>query len=100
MAYAQTLQYAAAAERAGTFYPPEVIKQLEGHEYSNLGMGGETMRKCDHQAQRAVPVVKGLSDSEQSEGTFFDIVNLTQRGDLGYGCDSGPAAKCDLGSYE
>ncbi|NEU56661.1 substrate-binding protein [Halorussus sp. MSC15.2] len=100
LAYAQTLQYAAAVERAGTFYPPEVIKQLEGYQYSNIGMGEETMRKCDHQAQRAVPVVKGLSADEQQQGQFYEIVNLTPKGQLGYACDQGPAAECDLGPYQ
>ncbi|MDS0298212.1 substrate-binding protein [Halogeometricum sp. S1BR25-6] len=100
LAYAQTLQYAAAAERAGTFYPPEVIKQLEGYEYSNIGMGQETMRACDHQAQRDVPVVQGLSASEQSQGRYFEIVNVTSREDLGYACDEGPAAECELGPAE
>lgn len=100
LAYAQTLQYAAAAERAETFYPPEVIKQLEDHEYSNLGMEQETMRKCDHQAQRAVPVVKGLPKSEQKSGKYFEIVQITSRDELGYECGQGPASKCELGSYK
>ncbi len=100
LAYAQTLNYAAAVERAGTFYPPEVIKQLEGYEYDNVGMGPELMRKCDHQAQRAVPVARGLPKSEQTEGNFIEIVNLTSRKDLGYPCDGGPAAECELGDYE
>jgi ABC-type branched-subunit amino acid transport system substrate-binding protein len=99
LAYSQTLQYAAAAERAGTFYPPEVIRQLEGFEYSNIGMGEETMRACDHQAQRDVPVVRGLSESDQSEGQFFEIINVTSRDELGYACDAGPAAECELGEY-
>ncbi|MFC6724087.1 substrate-binding protein [Halobium palmae] len=100
LAYAQTLQYAAAAERAGTLYPPEVIKQLEGLEYENIGMGQELMRKCDHQAQRDVPVVRGLPGNEQEQGQYFEIVNVTSRDQLGYGCDEGPAAECELGSYE
>jgi ABC-type branched-subunit amino acid transport system substrate-binding protein len=99
LGYAQTLQYAAAAERAGTFYPPEVIRQLEGYEYENVGMGPETMRACDHQAQRDVPVVRGLPESEQGDGRFFEIVNVTGRDQLGYGCDAGPAGSCDLGGY-
>ncbi len=37
-------------------------------------MDQETMRKCDHQAQRAVPVVKGLPKSEQKSGKYFEIV--------------------------
>ncbi|WP_321111124.1 substrate-binding protein [Halorussus salinisoli] len=100
LAYAQTLQYAAAVERAGTFYPPEVIRQLEGRQYDNIGMGQETMRACDHQAQRAVPVVKGLAESDQQQGQFYEIVNVTSRDQLGYGCDEGPAAECELGPYE
>ena len=99
LAYAQTLQYAAAVERAETFYPPEVIKQLEGHQYDNIGMGAETMRKCDHQAQRDIPVVKGLPESEQSAGNFLEMINITSKDKVGYGCDSGPAAECELGKY-
>jgi len=99
LAYSQTLQYAAAAERAGTFYPPEVIRQLEGLEYSNIGMGSEMMRACDHQAQRDVPVVRGLPESEQSAGQYFEIINITSRDELGYACDAGPAAECELGEY-
>ncbi|ERG96637.1 substrate-binding protein [Haloquadratum walsbyi] len=100
LAYAQTLQYAAAVERAGTFYPVEVIKQLEGYEYNNIGMGKELMRACDHQAQRDVPVVRGLPESDQSEGTYYEVVTVTSRDDVGYACDAGPSAECDLGSYE
>jgi ABC-type branched-subunit amino acid transport system substrate-binding protein len=100
LAYAQTLQYAAAVERAGTFYPPEVIRQLEGYEYDNIGMGPEVMRECDHQAQRAVPVVQGLPEGEQQQGQFFEIVNLTAADQLGYACDEGPAGECELGPYE
>ena len=99
LAYSGTLQYAAAVERAGTFYPPEVIRQLEGYEYDNIGMGKETMRACDHQAQRAIPVVKGRAESDQGDGQFFDIVNITSRDKVGYACDEGPAAKCELGEY-
>ncbi len=99
LAYAQTLQYAAAAERAGTFYPPEVIRQLEDYEYDNVGLGEETMRACDHQAQRSIPVARGLPESEQSDGNFIDVVQVTSRDDVGYGCDSGPAAECELGDY-
>uniref|UniRef100_A0A7D6H8L4 Substrate-binding protein n=1 Tax=Natrinema zhouii TaxID=1710539 RepID=A0A7D6H8L4_9EURY len=98
LAYAQTLQYAAAAERAETFSPPHVIRELEGHEY-DIGMGQETMRACDHQAQRPVPVVKGLPESEQQEGVFYEIEELVSSDQVSYDCDSGPAAQCSLGEY-
>jgi ABC-type branched-subunit amino acid transport system substrate-binding protein len=100
LAYAQTLQYAAAVERAGSFYPPDVIKELEDYSYSNIGMGEETMRKCDHQAQRAVPVVRGLPADQIETGNYFEIVNTTEASQVTYGCDTGPAAQCELGPYE
>ena len=100
IAYAQTFQYAAAAERAGTFYPPQVIKALEGYEYNNAGMGQETMRKCDHQAQRKVPVAQGKPRQEQEPGNRLTITDLVARQDVGYPCDGGPAAECQLGPYE
>lgn len=100
LAYSQTLQYAAAVERAGTFYPPEVIKELEGHEYDNAGYGEEVMRECDHQAFHDIAVVKGLPSSEQEDGKYFELVSQTARDDITYGCDEGPAAECELGGYE
>jgi ABC-type branched-subunit amino acid transport system substrate-binding protein len=99
LAYTQTLLYAAAVERAGTFYPPEVIKQLEGYQYDNAGLGSETMRKCDHQAQRDVLVMQGASPEEQTQQKLLNIVNQTSRDELGYACDAGPAAECELGEY-
>ncbi|MFB6156562.1 MAG: substrate-binding protein [Haloferacaceae archaeon] len=99
LAYTQTLQYSAAAERAGTFYPPEVIRALEDFDYSGYGLGEETMRKCDHQAQRDVLVVQGLPSDQQTESKLLNVVNQTSRDKLGYACDAGPAAECSLGSY-
>jgi ABC-type branched-subunit amino acid transport system substrate-binding protein len=101
LAYTQTLQYAAAVERAGTFYPPEVIKQLEDYEYNNAGLGEENMRKCDHQAFRDVLVVRGKAAGDrESDADLLEIVSQTSRSELGYDCDSGPAAECELGNYE
>ena len=99
LAYTQTLQYAAACERAGTFYPPEVIRELEDHEFDQAGLGAETMRGCDHQAQRDVLVVRGLPTGEQTEDRLLEIVNQTSRDQLSYGCDEGLAAECELGEY-
>ena len=31
---------------------------------------------------------------------FDDLEELTPRDEIGYGCDEGPAAECDLGPYE
>jgi ABC-type branched-subunit amino acid transport system substrate-binding protein len=105
--YIQVLQYAAAAARAGTFYPPDVIKELEDHVYA-AGMGKEELRKCDHQSIRPVPSVRGLPQSEQSEGRYFELTRKPTR-KVGYPCDPGtesvsqtivpPSGQCELGSY-
>jgi len=101
LAYTQTLQYAAACERAGTFYPPEVIRQLEDYTYNQAGLGEENMRACDHQAFRDVLVVRGKpSGDRQSDADLLEIVQQTSRDDMGYACDAGPAAECSLGPYE
>jgi ABC-type branched-subunit amino acid transport system substrate-binding protein len=101
LAYTATMLYSAAVERAGTFYPPEVIRELEDYEYDNAGLGEEIMRKCDHQAMRDVLVVQGLSAEEQEEkGRFFDIVEKSPYPDnVGYECGEGPASECELGEY-
>ncbi|KAA9397155.1 ABC transporter substrate-binding protein [Haloarcula sp. CBA1130] len=94
IAYTQTLQYASAVERAGTFNPLDVIGELEGHEY-DAGLGPQTLRACDHQAMRRVPVVKGKPEVQQSYGTYYGLVG--EPADVQYACDSGPAANCSLG---
>jgi ABC-type branched-subunit amino acid transport system substrate-binding protein len=99
IAYTQTLQYSAAAERAGTFYPPEVIKQLEGYEYNGAGLDDESMRKCDHQSFRDVLVVQGHEKSDQTDQKLLEIVERTPPDKVQYACDSGPAANCELGDY-
>jgi ABC-type branched-subunit amino acid transport system substrate-binding protein len=99
LAYTQTMQYAAACERAGTFYPPEVIRAMEDYDFSGAGLGEETMRGCDHQAQRDVLVMRGLAPGDQTESRLLEIVNQTSRDQLGYACDAGPAAECELGEY-
>jgi ABC-type branched-subunit amino acid transport system substrate-binding protein len=97
LAYTQTLQYAAAVERAGTFYPPEVIRELEDYDYNNAGLGEESLRGCDHQAQRDVLVVQGAED--QTENRLLEVSTRTPASEVAYACDAGPAAECDLGPY-
>lgn len=106
IAYTQTLLYADAVARTGTFYPPDVIRELEGHVYA-AGMGKEELRACDHQAVRPVPVVKGLSKIQQQGGQFFDLPRQPAR-KLGYECEedleseyglTNPAQQCSLGDY-
>jgi ABC-type branched-subunit amino acid transport system substrate-binding protein len=93
LGYVQLFQWAAAAERAGSFAPPAVVDALEGHSY-DTGFGRETMRDCDHQAQRPVPVVHGHHDLE----SFYEMHGTVQSAD--YGCDEAPAANCEMDAIQ
>ncbi|MCJ8340519.1 MAG: substrate-binding protein [Pseudomonadales bacterium] len=73
--YVQTLLYADACERAGTFYPPEVIKALEGHKFDGMGNGETEYRAEDHQCFKDVLVVKGNEKAQ----TQFDLLEVVQQ---------------------
>jgi len=93
--YVQTLLYADACERAGTFYPPEVIKALEGHEFDGMGNGPTLYRAADHQCMKEVLVVKG-AENPTSEYDVLEVVEVVSRDAVDYdpaifGGDLGPA---------
>lgn len=71
-AYVQALLYADACERAGTFYPPEVIKALEGFEFDGMGNGKTLYRADDHQCMKSVLVVRG----NENPTSQFDVLNI------------------------
>jgi len=75
--YVQMLVWADAVERAGTFYPVEVIKALEsGHKVNSI-YGDVYYRGGDHQLVRPVPVMVGKKPSEmKSPDDFFRILDL------------------------
>ncbi len=70
--YVQTLLYANAVERAGTFYPPEVIKALEGFKFDGMGNGPTEYRAGDHQCFKDVYVMRGKA----KPGSRFDLLEL------------------------
>ena len=94
-AYVQALLYADAVERAGTFYPPEVIKALEGFEFDGMGNGPTLYRAEDHQCIKNVLVVRG----NENPTSQFDVLNIFKeipREEVAYdpamfGGDLGPA---------
>lgn len=71
-AYVQALLYADACERAGTFYPPAVIKALEGFEFDGMGNGATLYRAEDHQCMKNVLVVRG----NENPTSQFDVLNI------------------------
>jgi ABC-type branched-subunit amino acid transport system substrate-binding protein len=72
--YVQTLLYANACEMAGTFYPPEVIKQLEGFKFDGMGNGKTEYRAADHQCFKDVLVVEG----NQNPSSQFDLLKIVK----------------------
>ncbi|MVA99227.1 ABC transporter substrate-binding protein [Nitratireductor sp. CAU 1489] len=81
--YVQTLLYADACERAGTFAAPEVIKMLEGFEFDGMGNGPTLYRAEDHQCFKKALVVRG-NDDKQSEYDLLKIVKEVDRETLTY----------------
>jgi ABC-type branched-subunit amino acid transport system substrate-binding protein len=72
--YVQALLYANACEAAGTFYPPEVIKTLEGFTFDGMGNGPTEYRAADHQCFKKVLVVRGTENPTSQ----FDLLEVVQ----------------------
>ncbi len=73
--YVQTLLYGNAVETAGTFYPPEVIKALEGFEFDGMGNGPTEYRAGDHQCFKDVLVMRGA----EKPTNRFDLLEIVQQ---------------------
>lgn len=73
--YVQALLYANACEMAGTFYPPEVIKHLEGFKFDGMGNGPTEYRAADHQCMKDVLVVRG----KEKPSNKFDLLEIVQQ---------------------
>ena len=95
--YAQTLLYADAAERAGTFDPCILGKALEGFEFDGLGNGKTLYRAADHQCFKDVLVVKG-AENPADEFHLVDIVEVTPVEQVTYEPDHPMFAGGELGA--
>ncbi|MEM7237330.1 MAG: ABC transporter substrate-binding protein [Pseudomonadota bacterium] len=81
--YCQTLLYADAAQRAGTFQPSVLGKSLEGFKFDGLGNGPTEYRAGDHQCFKDVLVVKGKENPE-SKFDVLEVVEVTPRSQVEY----------------
>ena len=81
--YVQAILYADAVERAGTFYPPEVIKALEGFEFDGAGNGPTLYRADDHQCFKEVLVVRG-NENPTSRFDVLNVIGSTPREEVTY----------------
>ena len=94
--YVQTLLYADAVERAGTFDPCGVVEALEGFEFDGMGNGPTLYRADDHQCFKDVLVMKG-SENPTNEYDTLEIVEVTPRAQVEYAPDHPMFAGGDLG---
>ena len=81
--YAQTLLYADACERAGTFNPCGVVEALEDFSFDGLGNGPTLYRGADHQCFKDVLVVRGNQNPTNAYDTL-EIVEITPRAQVEY----------------
>ena len=84
--YVQTLLYADAVNRAGSFNPCAVAEALEGFEFDGLGNGPTLYRAEDHQCFKDVLVVKG-KENPTSEFDLLEIVEVTPVAQVTYAPD-------------
>jgi len=94
--YVQTLLYADACERAGTFEPCQVGAALEGFEFDGMGNGPTEYRAEDHQCFKDVLVVKG-KEEPSSQFDLLEVVEVTPRAQVEYAVDHPMFAGGDLG---
>lgn len=72
--YVQTLLYADAATRAGSFNPCAIDEALKDFEFDGMGNGPTLYRGADHQCFKNVLVVKGKENPESN----FDLLEVVQ----------------------
>ncbi len=95
--YVQTLLYADAVARAGSFNPCAVAEALEGFEFDGLGNGKTLYRADDHQCFKDVLVVRG-KENPTSEFDLLEVVEVTPREQVEYAPDHPMFAGGQLGS--
>ncbi|TNJ43919.1 substrate-binding protein [Phaeobacter sp. B1627] len=95
--YVQTLLYADAVQRAGSFNPCAVAEALEGFEFDGMGNGKTLYRADDHQCFKDVLVVRG-KENPTSEFDLLEVVEVTPREQVEYAPDHPMFAGGQLGS--
>ncbi len=100
--YVQTLLYADAVARAGSFNPCAVGEALEGFEFDGMGNGPTLYRADDHQCFKDVLVMKG-KENPTNEYDTLEVVEVTPRAQVEYAPDhpmfaGGSLGECNPGA--
>ena len=76
-AYMQFAIWARMVSEAGSFYPPDVIKQYEKGETIPSMVGDVHFRAADHQLVRPVVIVKGKAPKDmKNKEDFWEVVEV------------------------
>ncbi|MGA7264079.1 MAG: substrate-binding protein [Stellaceae bacterium] len=96
-AYMQFALWADACERAGSFYPPDVIKAYEAGNHNDSTVGDVYFRAADHQLVRPVIIVRGKAPAAmKNPEDFWEVTEIVP----GAGLMQPPDAfGCQLGDY-
>ncbi|HUK59917.1 MAG TPA: substrate-binding protein [Stellaceae bacterium] len=96
-AYMEFALWADAVERAGSFYPPDVIKAYEAGKKTQSIVGEVYFRGADHQLVRPVLIVRGKKPSDmKNPEDYWDILDVLPGAPLMQAPD---AFGCQLGDY-
>ncbi|MBO0709790.1 MAG: substrate-binding protein [Acetobacteraceae bacterium] len=96
-AYMQFALWADAVERAGTFFPPAVIKTYEEGKHTPSTVGDVWFRAEDHQLVRPVILVRGKKPADmKSADDYWDVIEVVPGEPLMQAPD---AFGCKLGDY-
>ena len=97
--YVQTLLYADAVERAGSFNPCAVGEALSDFQFDGMGNGPTLYRGADHQCFKDVLVVKG-KENPTSEFDLLEIVEITPTSQVTYDASifGGELGACNPGA--
>ncbi|MFA5663553.1 substrate-binding protein [Castellaniella sp.] len=77
--YLAIMAWAAAVERAGSFYPPDVVKALEDGSVLEIPVGPFNIRPEDHQGVINFPIMRGKKKSEmKNPDDWYDIIEIVQ----------------------
>jgi branched-chain amino acid transport system substrate-binding protein len=95
--YVSFAHWARMVSEAGSFYPPDVIKQYEKGETIPSLIGDVHYRPEDHQCVRPVIIVRGKSPKDmRNKEDFWEVVEIVPGGPLMQKPD---AFGCKLGDY-
>ncbi|HEU0277162.1 MAG TPA: substrate-binding protein [Rhodanobacteraceae bacterium] len=88
--------WADAVERAGSFYPPDVVKALEAGVHRQGPVGSIWFRGQDHQAAASFPILLGRKPAQvKSNDDLWDVVEVVDGASVLpplslFGCKLGP----------